>query len=125
MDFGPVEENRQDAEHVFPVAWMIGLEDKFSAGCESAMGEQQEFGSDQSQADLIATIPRLWVVAVNFGDGRWRGVEGEKFAAADDGPAGMEQSALISAAGGIADDNGKHVHAECVVFGVSKCEVEE
>lgn len=68
LDFGPVEEHWQDSEHVFPVARVVGLEDKFSAGLEGAVHQQQKLRGDQSPADLIASVPRLGVVAVNFGN---------------------------------------------------------
>lgn len=89
------------------------------------MGQQQKFRRDQTQGDLIASIPGLWVVAVNFTDGVFGCVQSEQFAAADYGPAGMEQSALIGTPGGIADHDRQHIDTEAVVFGVSGGEVQE
>jgi len=125
LDFGPVEEHRQDPEHVFPVARVIGLEDKFSAGLECTVGQQQKFGRDQSSSDLIASVPWLGVVAMNFGNGILGCVERQKFAAANDGPAGVQQSALIGAAGGVANDDWQYVDAEAVVFRVGESEVQQ
>jgi hypothetical protein len=66
--FGPVEEAGKDPEHVFPVAGVVSLEHEASAGLEGAVREEEEFRGDKAQSGLIAAVPWLGVVHMDFGD---------------------------------------------------------
>jgi hypothetical protein len=54
---------------------------------------------------------------VNFGDARGGNVVGQQLAAPNHGKADVRQSSLVSAAGGIANDNGKNIDRQMIMVG--------